>query len=179
APTTFNNTLTIGQGVSNTNALTVNAPAFFNKSITSSMWNVSQIQLSGLTEEKGQKFTHKFTTKGGNLLIFVSGSGWGISDASLDFSSVTIGATVVLTPPSGSPIPDIKVTVSNPDQGWHYCFIPIFNYQKNMPAGSYTITVKAYESAENNIQFEASTVIGLDDFINITVIELPFITPTS
>jgi len=186
APTTFNNTLTIGQGVSNTNALTVNAPAFFNESITSSMWNVSQTSIPGGIAEDGglvgNILYYNFTTNGGNLLIFVSGSGWAYAQTGINWC--TIGATVQLTPPGRAPIflPDITVTINGPDQEYHYCFIPIFNYQTNMPKGSYTITVTAYAQNQVNVkntQEKAPTVIDAHDLINITVIELPFFTPTS
>ena len=204
-PTTFNNTLTIGTSESN-NALTVNVPSTFNNTLTvkgnisNSMWGIRPTTMTSPTTPlsgSDAQVTATFTSYGGTLLIFVSGSGYitgstntgtANSNDSTPVSTTvdtnntfqTIGLTLQL---DSTDMP--KLQVSTNIVGLHCSFVPICACVENICRGNHTIKMIAFSKSTTTINYSTpythpstttttTTTIDENDFFVVTVLEFPF-----
>jgi len=126
------------------------AKLYVEGSMKSPMWNVIQVfnsKQGGLPVK-----SNEFATGGGTLLIIASGSGWsavaGNIGMNIQLDGTTIGAARSFT----NEINSHKVFSCNP------------LVRGNIAAGSHTIALVAI----------AGTITDLNDWFNVTVLELPF-----
>jgi hypothetical protein len=116
--------------------------------LRSPMWNVTQVFNN---RQGGLPFTSgAFTTGGGTLLIIASGSGWGNGNIgmSIQLNNSVIGYARSFTNEPGS----------------HKVFNCNALVVRKVAAGSHTITLSAL----------AGTNTDVNDWFNVTVLELPF-----
>jgi hypothetical protein len=131
--------------------------------IVSPMWAVTQVYLNEQATPTpfptpGQTICppKPFKTGGGTLLILASGSGAALSGVP---GPIIIGMDLFL---DGSHVGSVLSRVNTMTESKP--FITSGLVVRGIAAGSYTLTLKTARS----------TVVGVNDFFNVTIIELPF-----
>jgi hypothetical protein len=131
--------------------------------VKSPMWNVSSIYINERattipTPPNSIICAQKqFTTGGGLLLIFASGSG---AAAGTSGQNITIGMDVLL---DNVTVGKVLSCVNDTTES-HQPFVTSGLVIRNITPGSHTFALKT----------SPSTTIGQNDFFNVTILELPF-----
>ena len=131
--------------------------------MVSPMWTVTQVYLNEqatptpfFTPSQPICPPKPFTTEGGTLLILASGSGAALSGVP---GPITIGMDLFL---DDSHVGSVVSRVNNMTEAKP--FLTSGLVVRGIARGSHTLTLKT----------AASTVVGLNDFFNVTILELPF-----
>jgi hypothetical protein len=130
----------------------------------SPMWNVISLltnKRAGTTIEPDNPIFSRpeeveFKTGGGTLIFFASGSG--AAKAAVPASGIVIGMEVRLDGPS---IGSVQSFVKNQDP---QPFVTTFLVVRNIAPGTHKLTLKTL----------TTTIVGGNDFFNVTILELPF-----
>jgi hypothetical protein len=131
--------------------------------MVSPMWTVTQVYLNEqatptpfFTPSQPICPPKPFTTGGGTLLILASGSGAALSGVP---APITIGMDLFL---DDGHVGSVLSRVNNMTEAKP--FLTSGLVVRGIARGSHTLTLKT----------AASTVVGLNDFFNVTILELPF-----
>ena len=124
--------------------------------LKSTSWNVTEVMKNVLATSNTIQGATSFTTYGGTLEIFASGSGYSTSAA-------TLGATIYITDTSYNILYTVGSIYGDCNEASsHKAYIPRTFVTTGVPAGTY------------RIEFISTNSENLDDRFNCTVTELPY-----